>query len=70
MIPTYSSKHCVNLMELLKMAVNHSNVNNNVLSWFPSHEKDIYKMFMCDKHSMQTNIPVPITFDVANIAYH
>ncbi len=68
LIPTYSSKHCVNLMVLLQMTVNHSIVNNNVLSQFPSHEKDIYKLFMGGKHSIQTNLLVPTTFNIANIA--
>ncbi len=61
-----SSKHCIDLMKLLHMTVKQSNVNNNVLSCLPSHDKDIYKPFMGGKHSMQTNLPVPTTFNIAN----
>ncbi len=50
-----SSKHWVDLIKLLHMTINLSNVSNNVLSWLSSHEKDIYKLFMGEKHSMQTN---------------
>ncbi len=50
------------------MTVNHSNATNNILSRFPSHEKDIYKLFMGGKHSIQTNLPVPTTFTIANTA--
>ncbi len=50
------------------MAVNHSNVNKNILSWFPSHEKDIYKMFMGGKNSIQFNLSVPTAFNIANTA--
>ncbi len=60
-----SSKHRIDLMKLLHMTVKLSNVNNNVLSWFPSHEKDIYKIFMGGKQSIQTNLPVPTTFNIA-----
>ncbi len=50
------------------MTVNYSIVNNNVLSRFSSHEKDIYKMFMGRKHSIQTNLPVPFIINIINIA--
>ena len=55
-------------MKLLHMTVKQSNVNNNVLTQLPSHDKDIYKLFMGGKHSMQTNLPVPTTFNIANTA--
>ncbi len=61
-----SSKHHIDLMKLLHMTVKQSNVNNNVLSHLPSHEKDIYKLFMGGKHSIQTNLPVPTKFDISN----
>ncbi len=56
-------------MKLLHMTVKPSNVNNNVLSKLPSHEKDIYKMFMGGKHYIQTNLPVPSSFNIANMAW-
>ncbi len=61
-----SSKYCINLMKLLHMTVKQSNVNNNVLCCLTSQDKDIYKLFMGGKHSMQTNLLVPITFNIAN----
>ncbi len=63
-----SSKTRIDLMKLLHMTVKQSNVNNNVLTRLPSHEKDIYKLFMGGKHSIQTNLPVPMTFTIANAA--
>ncbi len=68
LMPCYSSKHCVNLMELLQTTLNHSNINNKVPSQVPSHERDIYKMFMVSKHSIQTNLPAPTTFNIASTA--
>ncbi len=55
-------------MKLLHMTVKQSNVSNNVLSHLPSHEKDIYTLFMDGKHSVKTNLPVPTTFNIANTA--
>ncbi len=62
-----SPKHCIDLIKLLHMTVKQSNVDN-ILSHLPSHEKDIYKLFMGGKHSIQTNLPVPATFNIANTA--
>ncbi len=45
------------------MTVNHSKINNNVLPCLPS-----YEMFMGGNYSMQTNLPVPTTYDIANTA--
>ncbi len=61
----FSSKHCIDLMKLLHMTVEQSNVNNNVLFHLPSHKKDIYKLLIGGKHSIQTNLPVPTTFNIA-----
>ncbi len=61
-----SLQHCVDLIKLLHMTANHSNFNNNVLSWLPSHSQDIYKMFMGSKHSIKTNLPVPTLPNIAN----
>ncbi len=38
----FSSQHHGDLMKLLHMTVNHNNVTNNVLLWFPSHNQDIW----------------------------
>ncbi len=38
----FSSQHHGDLMNLLHKTVNHNNVTNNVLLWFPSHNQDIW----------------------------
>ncbi len=48
------------------MTVCHSNINKDVLLQFSIYNQDIYKMFMSGKHSIQTNLPVPKTFNIAN----
>ncbi len=53
-------------MKRLHMTVKQSNDKNKVLSCLPSHDKDIYKQFMGGKHSIQTNLPAPTTFNIAN----
>ncbi len=68
LITGYSSKHCGNLMEILNSTVKYSNVNNSMIPWFPIHDKDIYKIFIGGKHSIQVNLPVPVTFNIANTA--
>ncbi len=55
-------------MKLLQMTVKQSNINNKILSSLPSYDKDIDKLFMGGKHSMQTNLPVPTTLNIANTA--
>ena len=68
LIQSYSSKHRGNLMEILKSTVKVSNVNNSVIPRFPIHDKDIYKIFMGGKHSIQVNLPAPATFNIADTA--
>ncbi len=53
LMPTYSSQHLVNIMELLHMTVNHSNVNNTVLLWFSIHNQDIY--IFCEQQVFYTS---------------
>ncbi len=61
--PIYSSKHHVNQMALLQMTINHSNVNNNILLQFSSHNQDnftakicttehVFFFFVCTPHAM------------------
>lgn len=38
------------------------------MSRFPIHNNDIYKIFMSDKHLIQANFPVLVTFNFANTA--
>ncbi len=55
-------------MEPLQLIVNNINVINDTLYQIPIHKKDIYKIFIGGKHSVQINIPVPTTFNIANTA--
>ncbi len=68
-MPIYSSKQWCNLIQLLNMTVNYSYANNIVLFWFPIHAKDIYRVFTGGKHSLKANLPVPTTFNFANISW-
>ena len=52
LLPTIASQHRVNLMDLLQVTVNRSNVNNNVIARFPLHQQDIYRMCMGGKYSL------------------
>ncbi len=68
LITNYLSKHCGNLMEILKSTVKYSNVNNSVIPRFPIHDKDIYKILIGSKHLIQANLPTPTTFNIINTA--
>ncbi len=42
--------------------------NTIILSLFPIHNKDIYKIFTGSKQSVQTNLPAPPSFNISNKA--